>query len=364
MLQPLRLSPTGLRSELFRSGAVTVLERAQMQEILKEQGFQQTGCTTDQCAVETGQLLGVKYMVVGSIGLVGHTYTLAGRLIDVSTGKMVATANVDCKCEIDDVLSRSTGELSKQLVQSFSTVQNNSPSLAINSTPRIVETGSLKIVSKPAGASVFVNDSARGTTPMKLDNLKSGQYRLRLELQGYNSDSDNVKVSTGDTVEKNYALKARVSERFVPRITRPVHFAMAFAFSQKLAGPYLYTDGFSSSLGLKIHAKNFIGIGLSVQLSNGGFATGKDQLFSGSVIYTYAFTVKDIFIAEFGGTLGIWYEAMSEGSTQGTVFQEYYGGPKIRLQIGYKHAYLFVEPTLLIDTNALLVFDSGISFIF
>ncbi len=146
-----------LRSELFNTGTVTVLERSQMQEILKEQGFQQAGCTTDLCAVETGQMLGVKYMVVGSIGLVGHTYTIACRLIDVSTGRMAATANVDCRCEIDDVLSRSTVEISRKLARSFSPLQNNeSPKPAAAAAekpmPSVVETGSLKISSSPISA--------------------------------------------------------------------------------------------------------------------------------------------------------------------------------------------------------------------
>jgi TolB-like protein len=194
-----------LRSELFNTGTVAVLERSQMQEILKEQGFQQAGCTTDQCAVETGQMLGVKYMVVGSIGLVGHTYTLAGRLIDVSTGKMMATANVDCKCEIDDILSRSTVEISRKLLQSFSTLQNN---VSSNPTEPIIEKGTLKIGSSPSGAALFVNDSAKGITPVSLDGLKPGWYRLRLELRGYDSIMDNVQVSAGSVDEKNYTLKA------------------------------------------------------------------------------------------------------------------------------------------------------------
>jgi TolB-like protein len=199
-----------LRSELFNTGTITVLERSQMQDILKEQGFQQAGCTTDQCAVETGQMLGVKYMVVGSIGLVGHTYTIASRLIDVSTGKMVATANVDCRCEIDDVLSRSTVEIARKLAQSFSNAQNNeSPKPAATAPPKppATETGSMKISSTPAGASLFVNDSAKGTTPANIDSLKSGWYRLRLELKGYSSFTDNVRVGAGGTEEKNYTLK-------------------------------------------------------------------------------------------------------------------------------------------------------------
>ncbi len=57
-----------MRSELVKTGAVTVVERGQMQQILAEQDFQLTGCTSDECAVEIGQMLGVTKMIAGSIG--------------------------------------------------------------------------------------------------------------------------------------------------------------------------------------------------------------------------------------------------------------------------------------------------------
>lgn len=60
-----------LRTELVKSGQISVLERNAMQEILKEQGFQQTGCTSDACAIQIGQLLGVSKIVVGSVGKLG-----------------------------------------------------------------------------------------------------------------------------------------------------------------------------------------------------------------------------------------------------------------------------------------------------
>ncbi len=107
-----------LRNELFKTDVFTVVERGQMQEILKEQGFQQSGCTSDACAVEIGQLLGVKYIVVGSIAKVGATYTLNARIVDVATGKIVHTANSDCRCEIDDVLLKSTVDIAKNLASS------------------------------------------------------------------------------------------------------------------------------------------------------------------------------------------------------------------------------------------------------
>ena len=47
-----------------------------MNDILKEQGFQQTGCTDASCAVQAGQLLNVKYMIIGSVDRVGNIYSI------------------------------------------------------------------------------------------------------------------------------------------------------------------------------------------------------------------------------------------------------------------------------------------------
>ena len=63
---------SALRSELISTANFKVLERDKMNEILTEQGFQQTGvCNETSCLVEMGQLLGVTQMIAGSIGKVG-----------------------------------------------------------------------------------------------------------------------------------------------------------------------------------------------------------------------------------------------------------------------------------------------------
>ena len=53
-----------LSSELANTNAIILVERGQMSEILDEQGFQQSGCTSDECAAEVGALLGVKNMIL------------------------------------------------------------------------------------------------------------------------------------------------------------------------------------------------------------------------------------------------------------------------------------------------------------
>lgn len=97
---------TSLRSELGKTGKWQVMERSQMDEILKEQGFQQTGaCDEASCAVEMGKVLAVKYMVLGSIGKVGKTFTLNVRLVDVQTGEIKEDITEYEKGSVDALLT-------------------------------------------------------------------------------------------------------------------------------------------------------------------------------------------------------------------------------------------------------------------
>ena len=105
-----------LRSELHKSGSCIVLERSKMGEILSEQGFQQTGCTGSECLVRAGQLLNVERMVGGSVGRVGNTYAVELRMIDVSTGGIVATATFDLEGKIDKLLTQGISRCVAQLL--------------------------------------------------------------------------------------------------------------------------------------------------------------------------------------------------------------------------------------------------------
>lgn len=94
-----------LRTELFKTGKFNVIERSRVDEILKEQGFQQTGCTNATCAVEVGQLIGVEKIVVGNVDKVGQIYSIDIRMVDVGTARIEKVAAEDCDaCTIGEVL--------------------------------------------------------------------------------------------------------------------------------------------------------------------------------------------------------------------------------------------------------------------
>jgi TolB-like protein len=112
-----------LQSELITTQKFVVMERTKVSEILAEQGFQASGCTSTDCAVEVGKLVGVEQMVAGNIGKIGEIYTINARLISVRTGEVLKTAIVDRRCSIEVVLTQCMKEAAQQLAGDREPVQ-------------------------------------------------------------------------------------------------------------------------------------------------------------------------------------------------------------------------------------------------
>jgi|GEM_PF-3899455 len=88
-----------IRTELVNAGIYTVLERSNMHKILAEQRFQQTGCTTTECAIEMGKILNVQEMFIGSFSKLMNVYFVNVRLVNVETGSISLAETVQCESE-------------------------------------------------------------------------------------------------------------------------------------------------------------------------------------------------------------------------------------------------------------------------
>ncbi|MBL7959562.1 hypothetical protein JNL27_04915 [bacterium] len=86
------------RASLAETKKFIMLERSDMEVILKEQDFSLSDvCNTAECAVQVGQLLAAEKIITGDLGKVGQSYTVTVRIIDVSTGKVEQTASEEYK---------------------------------------------------------------------------------------------------------------------------------------------------------------------------------------------------------------------------------------------------------------------------
>lgn len=101
-----RILEDAIADGLVGTGSIRLMERAQMNQVLAEQGFQESGsCDQSECAVQMGMLLGVERAVVGSVGLLGRTYVINTRVVDISSGEVMRSSQQRITGEIDQVLS-------------------------------------------------------------------------------------------------------------------------------------------------------------------------------------------------------------------------------------------------------------------
>jgi hypothetical protein len=68
-------------------------------------------------------------------------------------------------------------------------------------------TGTLFVVTSPAGAQVFVNEVLLGSSPATIPGLTAGLYNLRLEKSGYRNKAVRVDIGDGRVTEYSTALE-------------------------------------------------------------------------------------------------------------------------------------------------------------
>ena len=93
-----------MRTEIGNTNAVRLIERKAIESIMAEQGLAQSGCVSDECAAEVGQLLGVQFMINGLIGKLGDSYTIDVKMFSVETGATERSKNVTHDGDIEGLL--------------------------------------------------------------------------------------------------------------------------------------------------------------------------------------------------------------------------------------------------------------------
>ena len=90
-------------SDLSRVDTLQLVERAKLEALLSEIELSDKGYLDPKTAVQLGNGLGAEWVVVGSWSVVGKTFVMDGRAVDVASGKIVAA--VDANGGIDDFVT-------------------------------------------------------------------------------------------------------------------------------------------------------------------------------------------------------------------------------------------------------------------
>ncbi len=235
-----------LRAELIDAGQFDVMERNRMENLLDEQGFQQTGaCNTDECVIAAGQILGVSRMIAGSVGRVGKLFAINVRMIDVATGRILKAVSEDAPGPIENIFQISVKKVARRLSV-----------LAATSEEKFVGLGKLKLLSKPDGANIFLDDRMLpGKTPFEIDSIKVGVHVVRLQ-KGLQAASRAVFIAPDEVTTEELVLT--LSKGNLKIITEPAGVELLLDYDSKGTTPLLLTDLPVGSYHLKFKKNGFV----------------------------------------------------------------------------------------------------------
>ncbi len=88
---------------LTQSKIFTVVERARIDKILKEQELGLMGYVDEETASKISKMLGARLLLLGSVTRLGERYQINTRLVDSESAEIVATGFLECRKETFDI---------------------------------------------------------------------------------------------------------------------------------------------------------------------------------------------------------------------------------------------------------------------
>jgi hypothetical protein len=133
---------------------------------------------------------------------------------------------------------------------------------ACDSAPaRTQETGSVRIISSPPGAELYLDSEYRGTTPATITAVPAGNHTLEVRVNGYDRWTAPVTVRAGSLLNVSAMLVA------IPAPAMPVTYATAAVPAAQRGFPEIHIDGYwtysqgvrgtESPVPLLVHADGF-----------------------------------------------------------------------------------------------------------
>ena len=79
-----KIATNMLRTDMINLDKFVVIERSQMDSIMREQGFQRSGCTDQECAVQLGRILSAKKIMIGEVSSIGEAIITAINKLNIN----------------------------------------------------------------------------------------------------------------------------------------------------------------------------------------------------------------------------------------------------------------------------------------
>ena len=195
-----------LNTDHFKNTTVTdtyaVVERSQIDKILEQYGIQNIVCANDSCYVEFGKMLQADRIIIGSVNLIGKTYNVSARMIDVKSAKAIAVSEVDYRGSIDGLLGARIQDVADELIlgcpyREWESLEN------------------ISVSGNPQDAIVSINGKKIGSSPLQNKMAPVGTISVKIRKSGYEEFREKILLKKGTLYDMKYTLWPKTRKRTI-----------------------------------------------------------------------------------------------------------------------------------------------------
>ena len=174
---------------LISTKKYTLIDRENIESIMREIARSQSGCTSESCAIEAGRQLSANFIVTGRVIKLGpKECQFSAQITDVERAEIVRAATEKCSCEGADLTSAAEGV-----------------AFDLAGIPRTP--GKLVIQSTPSAAFIYIDgERQKETTPFNVE-VKPGQHKIMVTARGYKLEEQTINVLPGSSASLDFTLK-------------------------------------------------------------------------------------------------------------------------------------------------------------
>lgn len=288
-----------VRREISIAPGFALVERADLDALLREQELSLSDAFDPKGAVRIGRLTGAQSLMVGRIGILGTLYIISLRIVDVETGTVERAMTEEFMGNLEDI--RKPVRVAAQKILRIPGIE--------------VQQGEyIRVDTEPPGVAVYVNGLFEGNGPVTVRVPKPGKYAVKLDAEGYKTWTQNVTVEANST----YFVKARLlrQEKVVDERVRALQdgrtalLTFATLYSAVASEALLYafqTENPRLYLGLPLVAAPLSFFGALKATEGAVMNGGRTFMIVSSTLWgsTWGFAASFVFGAEGGANAGI-----------------------------------------------------------
>lgn len=201
--------------ELSTTNRFDIVEREMMDKILEEQKFQTSGCVSEECAVEIGQMIGVSQIVAGSVDKIEDLYSLNIRLIEVETGEIIYQDMDDYEGSVKEFIQVTIKNMAMRMAAEASKGVDQTG--AATTQYALTKKGKIIFNLDQSNVAIFIDGqyNSRSSGNQVVFSIAEGLHTIKFSLSGYNDWEKEINVMAEQELSYNIKLTPGKATRIV-----------------------------------------------------------------------------------------------------------------------------------------------------